>query len=188
MKSNAEIKQHKGLDVVRYSEIAGTKGLAGERDVGHTRQIVKPASQPAPRPSYNPPWMVRVVCRQEDCRGEVQRWLAAQCWSGLCDFNKKTSVEKEPAASEMRVFLFLRSIKKMFVPWLRFLDRALWPVAQGISHYEDSLPDWQPMGITPLSSLLTPWHETDLNVTKIIRGMHSQDFLVPSVYLYFFLT
>lgn len=105
MKSNAEIKQHKGLDVVRYSEIAGTKGLAGERDVGHTRQIVKPASQPAPRPSYNPPWMVRVVCRQEDCRGEVQQWLAAQCWSGLCDFNKKTSVEKEPAASEMTVSL-----------------------------------------------------------------------------------
>lgn len=49
MKSNAEIKQHKGLDVARYSEITGTKGLARERDVGHThtQQIVKPASQPA---------------------------------------------------------------------------------------------------------------------------------------------
>lgn len=73
MKSNAEIKQHKGLDVVRYSEIAGTKALAGERDVGHTRQIVKPASQPAPRPSYNPPWMGRVVCRQE-CKGGRAVW------------------------------------------------------------------------------------------------------------------
>lgn len=87
----------------------------------------------------------------------------------------------------MRVFLFLRSVKKMFVLWLHFLDRALWPVAQGISHYEDSLPDWQPIRITPLSSLLTPWHETDLNVTKIIRGMHSQDFLVLSVYFYLFI-
>lgn len=36
MKSNAEIKQHKGLDVVRYSEIAGTKGLARERCGSHS--------------------------------------------------------------------------------------------------------------------------------------------------------
>lgn len=70
MKSNAEIKQHKGLDVARYSEIAGTKGLAGERDVGHTRQIVKPASQPAQRPSHNPPLMERVV----RAVGRQERW------------------------------------------------------------------------------------------------------------------
>lgn len=38
MKSKAEIKQHKGLDVARYSEIAGAKGLTGEGDVGHTRR------------------------------------------------------------------------------------------------------------------------------------------------------
>lgn len=73
MKSNAEIKQHKGLDVARYSEIAGTKGLARERDVGHTRLIVKPASQPAPRPSHNPSRLARVgqaVCRQRQKGGE----------------------------------------------------------------------------------------------------------------------
>lgn len=72
MKSNAEIKQHKGLDVARYSEIAGTKGLAGERDVGHTRLIVKPASQPAQRPSHNPPRMAR------GCAGRVP----AGAWGG----------------------------------------------------------------------------------------------------------
>lgn len=38
-----------------------TKGLAREGDVGHTRQIVKPASQLALRPFNNPPWMARVV-------------------------------------------------------------------------------------------------------------------------------
>lgn len=57
MKSKAEIKQHKGLDVARYSEIAGTKGLTREGDVGRTQQRVKPASQPAPRRTPNLPWM-----------------------------------------------------------------------------------------------------------------------------------
>lgn len=74
MKSNAEIKQHKGLDVARYCAIAGTKGLAKERDVGHSRQTVKLASQPALRPSYNPPWIARMVeamCEQEERRGRV---------------------------------------------------------------------------------------------------------------------
>lgn len=42
---------------------------------------------------------------------------------------------------------------------------------EGISQEEDSLPDWQPMGITPLSFLLTSWHETDLSVMKdYLRG------------------
>lgn len=48
MTSDAEIKLCSGLDVTRYSEIAGSEGLAREKDVGHARQTVKPASQPPP--------------------------------------------------------------------------------------------------------------------------------------------
>lgn len=100
MKSNAEIKQHKGLDVARYSEIAGTKGLAGERDVGHTRQIVKPASQPAQRPSHNPPLMervVRAVGRQER-RGEGRVSGGGHVWGCLCGFHGETSVCKNQSS------------------------------------------------------------------------------------------
>lgn len=95
MKSNAEIKQHAGLDVVRYSEIAGTKGLAGERDVGHTRLIVKPASQPALKPSWNPlGWRGSCASRggvegRMGCGGHI--WS----WSRLCDFYKKASVKNQ---------------------------------------------------------------------------------------------
>lgn len=98
MKSKAEIKQHKGLDVARYSAIAGTKGLAKERDVGHSRQRVKLASQPALRPSRNPPWIARMVqamCRQEQSRGRASSEVTFESGlqsalyrlkSGLCGF------------------------------------------------------------------------------------------------------
>lgn len=163
MKSNAEIKQHKGLDVVRYSEIAGTKGLAGERDVGHTRLIVKPASGPALKPSWNP------LGWQGSCasRGAVEGRMGSGghiwSWSRLCDFNKKASVKNQWSISfQITPTQMLWHSGFSWSCWVHFQGCELWPVA----HEEDSPPDWQPVRITPLSSLLTPWHETDLNVTK----------------------
>lgn len=53
-------------------------------------------------------------------------------------------------------------------PVLRCIARAvncdLW--LWGMNQWDDSLPDQQPIRITPLSSLLTPWHGRDLSVTR----------------------
>lgn len=132
MKSNAEIKQHKGLDLARYSEITRTKGLARERDVGHTLQIVKPASQPARRSSHNPPWMARGV------RGRIQTGVDGE---GLFT-GEHLSVETSQAfvltpllsctfyemASRCHSLRFSWSLYGQLCSSWAF---ALWPAAQG---------------------------------------------------------
>lgn len=62
--------------------------------MGHTLQIVKPASQPAPRPSNNPLWMAKVVramCRVKGGDGEQWGHISGVS-QGCVAFTGETSV------------------------------------------------------------------------------------------------
>lgn len=130
------------------TEIAGTKGLAGVQDVGHTRQIVKPGpARPAPRPCSNPGSCADRFQHFNICGTRRER----ETGGGYISIYKTAADLQDESLSCSRLSVgsprASASWTVTFDPWILLWDK---------SRRGRSGPDWQPLRITPLSSLLTP--------------------------------